>query len=1426
MNASTTIATDHPEIEGQLPQPVTSSATRSSLKRELLCRFCGSKNLAPAFTFPDQQGRATEIHLCRECNCLVPRFDLDSSRSAILRLQTDFWEAQWPDMTATEAQQLAADCACVGNYYAPWLKPEGGPVLELGAGRGGLMEAMRRQGFTVLGCEPAGQLTRLARKAFGFDEQTLHHAEAEIFLKWFRRTGQKAQVVFLWHVLEHIPEPYPLLRQIAGILNDRGLLIGQVPLLDREYVYETHLAFLSEPALHHAARQCGFTVEQFNYDIERRYMAFILKKNQPATPRGPFELDLSSVVATAPLRAGETKARSAQAGSKPDEQRASMPAPATPPNDHEKKAPAGDIAAVRKELELAPKSPALWQALGEACCDAKQLAEAREAFAKAVALAPGESLLWVKLALVQRELNQIAGAEESLNRALRIDPNHELALRQLGLTLLARCQFEEALRLFWRLEKLNSQSVEAILLGANCQFEIGDHVAARLNYFRVLKLDSENAEAKKYLAAMGTQCPTPPPSETATILEISRRAAPLPSKEDVLKREFPCPNPFSQLYIVPRAKLDLRFCSYHRPVLFGDQDIVFREGIGALDALLNGHPQFVARRDRFLAGDYNGAGCSENCIWFNKWKTTGKGFTLGEHLTPDGKFKLGKIWLSMGPDCNVSCRYCLEPSEFSVDFNTCDPKVMVLARDFVRRGGELLFTGGETFLPKWGFAKALEELVNWGDAKGVIGLHTNGTYLNEKNRDLLLRGPVTSVGISMDTLRKDLYEYLRRGTKFDLVWGNATALAREKQARKLQAPAITILCAVMKSTASHLVETVDRAIEAGLGISLNALFQSSFSPAFSAKEGLHNLSLAELEKLHQDVLHIERNHGPGGWVNCAGFKGQVENQLERVKSGRGEKQVVLGGGGHAPRLPHFAHVEVVEQLVAQQQFAEARKKIEPLREKAKRSTRFLHVLADIECGENNLSAAAGCYDQILTLDPRDQKALDFRKAHPEVVAGGIRCQSLPVKCVEEPLQLLESEVQAASVLYRQLCAEPRWMQASGDKGKWMRETGNAMAELGHQCLVLHGQMAEAHAIAGHLPQTKPLGWMPAGLQDDLTVMHFRLHRLCKRVKAEHQAHSTGRRFFCKALSGMSNYNISINSDMTVSCNCQDYFGEGLIGDLKQQSFKEVWFGSKAQFLRDELAQGRLPLAQCGVCNELASTQNVGQAARQASAPAFPKRGIMVENTSVCGVDCIGCRKPVMGVRRKSMSLDDFARALEVLREHRMDRLAFLNLGEPFLPANVLEQMKFVRRVLPNIEILTSTSGLCMDTDDRIEAALMMDILAFSIDGIDQESVSVYQRRQNFDKSFKSMARLVKIRDERGLQKPKIYWKYVLFKWNESREQIDTAMQMSREAGVDALHFWNTDWPFWAVPQTFHDDNHYPDAPIWKDLTCVRSLNIR
>jgi len=75
----------------------------------------------------------------------------------------------------------------------------------------------------------------------------------------------------------------------------------------------------------------------------------------------------------------------------------------------------------------------------------------------------------------------------------------------------------------------------------------------------------------------------------------------------------------------------------------------------------------------------------------------------------------------------------------------------------------------------------------------------------------------------------------------------------------------------------------------------------------------------------------------------------------------------------------------------------------------------------------------------------------------------------------------------------------------------------------------------------------------------------------------------GEGFYCTALEGESDYNISINSDMSVSCNCDDVFGRGYLGSLRDHSFQEIFSGPIAMRFRRELAAGRIPILECVKC---------------------------------------------------------------------------------------------------------------------------------------------------------------------------------------------------------------------------------------------------
>jgi sulfatase maturation enzyme AslB (radical SAM superfamily) len=274
-------------------------------------------------------------------------------------------------------------------------------------------------------------------------------------------------------------------------------------------------------------------------------------------------------------------------------------------------------------------------------------------------------------------------------------------------------------------------------------------------------------------------------------------------------------------------------------------------------------------------------------------------------------------------------------------------------------------------------------------------------------------------------------------------------------------------------------------------------------------------------------------------------------------------------------------------------------------------------------------------------------------------------------------------------------------------------------------------------------------------------------------------------FYCKALHGASNFNICINCDLTVSCNCQDFDGAGRIGNLSEHSLEQIFQGEKAMFLRDTLSRRRFPLENCPVCEEL---QLAPAAKRSFFLNNFrvPRKGLMVENTVLCNLRCSMChREDLLKIRGdKIMSLQSAMRVADLLKECQVENLYYFNLGEPFLPVDVHQQLEIIRSKNPNIRIITSTNGVMLDNQSKLEAALLMDYIYVSLDGPDQGVVSRYQVGSNFDKVYDNMTRLVALREARNLSRPIIEWKYVLFRWNDRPNQVRTAIDKAQAAGVD------------------------------------------
>ena len=319
----------------------------------------------------------------------------------------------------------------------------------------------------------------------------------------------------------------------------------------------------------------------------------------------------------------------------------------------------------------------------------------------------------------------------------------------------------------------------------------------------------------------------------------------------------------------------------------------------------------------------------------------------------------------------------------------------------------------------------------------------------------------------------------------------------------------------------------------------------------------------------------------------------------------------------------------------------------------------------------------------------------------------------------------------------------------------------------------------------------------------LTATASAMLRQIRRQYLQVKSKLRGKVFFCAALDGRSEFNLCINSDLTVSCNCHDVDGSGHIGDLNRESLAEILSGPTARRFRQELARGRLPIPQCSRCCDLhaGSKQESLRCVEQHSLPAF----VQVENTSVCNLRCVSCpRTRIRRLRRKpTMSLDDVRHVAEEINRTGITSVGFVNLGEPFLSKNVCRELKIIREANPDLWINTSTNAILIDSDEKREAALLLDKILISLDGINQRMADKYQRGIDFEKAYGNMRSLVEYRDARGLSRPIIVWKYLLFSWNDRKDYLRQAIEMGRAAGVDQMAFEKTLSPFYALPLRYY-----------------------
>jgi SAM-dependent methyltransferase len=155
-----------------------------------------------------------------------------------------------------------------------------GKVLDIGCGRGLLLNKLRQRGWDPIGTELSEDAAAYARDQLGLPVYTQPLEEITF-------PSNEFDLVILWHVLEHVPSPRDVIHEVARILKPGGTLLVAVPNFgswearwsrNRWFHLDVprHLTHFTPKTLGHLLEDAGIPITDVNFfSTEYDFFSFV-----------------------------------------------------------------------------------------------------------------------------------------------------------------------------------------------------------------------------------------------------------------------------------------------------------------------------------------------------------------------------------------------------------------------------------------------------------------------------------------------------------------------------------------------------------------------------------------------------------------------------------------------------------------------------------------------------------------------------------------------------------------------------------------------------------------------------------------------------------------------------------------------------------------------------------------------------------------------------------------------------------------------------------------------------------------------------------------------------------------------------------------------------------------------------------------------
>jgi len=245
------------------------------------CQLCGSDRQTPNF-----QDGPWRVVTCAACSLVyvTPRLHGEALAEVY---GAGYWKSD--DPKARGYADYASDAALYLKTYErrmrlvqQWLPPKA-RILDVGCAAGYFLRVAQRHGHDVHGCEMSAPIAAEAVKALGSERIHVGLLDDAIAAKQWRLGS--FDLITMWDVVEHIPEPQPVLRRIRSLLAPNGKFLLETQnvtsrwarLLGRRwhhYKHAEHLYHFNPTTIRRLLADCGFEPLALGAAYAGKYVSF------------------------------------------------------------------------------------------------------------------------------------------------------------------------------------------------------------------------------------------------------------------------------------------------------------------------------------------------------------------------------------------------------------------------------------------------------------------------------------------------------------------------------------------------------------------------------------------------------------------------------------------------------------------------------------------------------------------------------------------------------------------------------------------------------------------------------------------------------------------------------------------------------------------------------------------------------------------------------------------------------------------------------------------------------------------------------------------------------------------------------------------------------------------------------------------------